>query len=205
MPGPAYTVRTPRLLLRCWDPADAPLYRQALGDSREHLLPWLPWVRDEPRSLDDQVARLRGLRALFDMGRDFIYGAFAAEGGELVGSVGLHPRAGEGAREISLWTTARHAGSGYGTEASVALLRVAFEVDEVRRVELHCDPRNHASRHLAAKLGFEHEATLRARDEDEHGAPADVMIWSLFREGYAASRVARADVEAFDAMGRRLL
>ena len=204
MPGPAYTLRTPRLVLRCWEPADAPAYRAALEVSREHLLRWIPWMVDEPRPLDDQVKRLRGLRAWFDTGRDFIYGAFERDGGALVGSVGLHPRT-PGARELSFWMDVRHAGRGHATEAAGALVRLAFEVDAVERVEVHCDPRNEASRRIAARLGFVHEATLRGRDHDEHGAPTDLMIWSLFRDAYGASPAAAAEVEAFDAIGRPLL
>jgi RimJ/RimL family protein N-acetyltransferase len=204
VPGPAYTIRTPRLLLRCFQPADAPAYGEALAASAGHLRPWLPWVKDEPRPLDEQLSRMRSFRALFDMGRDFSYGVFDPDGA-LLGAAGLHPRVGADAREASFWTTAAAAGHGLATEGTAALARVAFEVDGVRRLEAHCDPRNRASIRIAERLGFVHEATLRARDLDEDGTPADTMIWSLFREGYEASPAASAAVEAFDAMDRRLL
>ena len=44
--------------------------------------------------------RLRGFRARFDLGQDFIYGVFNAEENRLLGGTGLHTRAGQGAREI---------------------------------------------------------------------------------------------------------
>jgi RimJ/RimL family protein N-acetyltransferase len=204
VPGPAYTIRTPRLLLRCFQPADAPAYGAALAASVDHLRPWLPWVKDEPRPLDEQLSRMRSFRALFDMGRDFNYGVFGPDGA-LFGAAGLHPRAGADAREMSVWLSAATAGRGLGTEGTAALVRVAFEVDRVRRLELHCDPRNRASIRVAERLGFVHEATLRARDFDEDGTPADTMVWSLFRDAYPASPAASAEVTAFDAMDRRLL
>ena len=205
MPGPAYTLRTPRLLIRCWELADAAAYRDAMAASLDHLRPWMAWVKDEPRPLDDQVKRMRTLRAMFDLGRDFAYGIFAPADGVMLGSAGLHPRVGEGAREMSYWMAAAHAGRGFATEAAAALARVAFEVDGVRRVEVHCDPRNLASVRVPERLGFVHEATLRARDFDEDGSPADTMVWSLFRDAYEGSPVAAAEVEAFDAIGRRVL
>ena len=33
VPGPAYHIRTPRLLLRCWEPADASLLKEAIDAS----------------------------------------------------------------------------------------------------------------------------------------------------------------------------
>lgn len=205
IPGPAYVIHTPRLLLRCWEPADAPRFMRAIEESREHLRRWLPWVKDEPLPLDDQVKRLRALRAAFDRGETFAYGVFSADGSELLGGAGLYTHAGPDAREIGAWLTAGAIRQRFGSEMGAALTRVAFEVDGVRRVEMHCDPRNQASVRVPPRLGFVHEATLRARDLLEDGTPSDSMIFSLFEEDYPRSPCASAQVEAFDAIGRRLL
>lgn len=204
IPGPAYRIRTPRLLIRCWEPSDAPRFMRAVEESREHLRRWLPWVKDEPLPLDEQVKRMRSLRGAFDNGQAFFYGLFTPDGDEIVGGVNALP-AGDGARELGGWMHVRHDGRGYATEAGAALTRVAFEVDGMRRVEMHCDPRNEPSTRLPQKLGFVHEATLRARDLLEDGTPSDSMVWSLFADDYPASPCAAAELEAFDAMGRTLL
>jgi RimJ/RimL family protein N-acetyltransferase len=205
MPGPAYRVHTSRLVLRCWSPTDAPLLVAAVTASREHLLPWMPWAEHEPESLDDKVRRLRGFRAEFDRDRDFIYGIFSRDESEVIGGTGLHPRVGEGGRDIGYWIHTEHLGRGYATEAAAAMTRVGFEVEGLRRVEIHCDPRNERSLRVTRKLGFTHEATLRSRSVTAAGEARDTMIWSLLREDYAGTPAAAAEVEAFDVLNRRLL
>ena len=59
----AYRIETDRLLIRCWSPADAPVLRAALDESDQHLRPWIPWMKDEPKSLDETAAGLRIKRA----------------------------------------------------------------------------------------------------------------------------------------------
>ena len=69
VPGPAYRIQTPRLVIRCWQPADAPLLADAVTASLEHLRPWMPWVHAEPEELEAKVQRLRGFRAQLRPGR----------------------------------------------------------------------------------------------------------------------------------------
>lgn len=42
--GPAYRIYTRRLVLRCWEPADAEIISQAIIEGKDHLLPWMPWA-----------------------------------------------------------------------------------------------------------------------------------------------------------------
>lgn len=51
---PAPRLTTARLVLRCYTPADAPLLKEALDSSLEHLCPWLPWTRPESRPLEER-------------------------------------------------------------------------------------------------------------------------------------------------------
>jgi RimJ/RimL family protein N-acetyltransferase len=205
MRGPAYRVRSERLLLRCWDPADAPKLIQAVTESLDHLRPWMLWAKNEPEDLDTKVERLRRTRASFDRGRDLTYGVFSPDESRVLGGAGLHPRVGSDAKEIGYWIHVDHTGRGYATEATAALTRVAFEVERVRRVEIHCDPRNERSLAIPRKLGYTHDATLRGRTPAVGGGVRDSMVWSMLEEELAASPVARVPVEAYDALGRRLL
>ncbi|QDE88875.1 GNAT family N-acetyltransferase [Myxococcus xanthus] len=203
--GPAYTLQTARTLLRCWSPADAARALRAIDASLDHLRPWLDWARHYPISVEQQAAVLRRFRGSFDLGQDFTYAVFDRGGTEVLGGCGLHPRVGEGGREIGYWIAAQHAGQGLATEVAAALVRVAFELDGLRRVEIHCDPLNVPSAAVARKLGFTHEGTLRQRLQAADGSWRDIMLWTLLAEDYRASPAAASDLEAFDVLGQRLL
>ena len=204
-PGPAYRVCTSRLLIRCWQPRDAEMLKTAIDESLEHLRPWMPWAMDEPEDLQAKIDRLGRWRGMFDLGKDFVYGLFGPDEDIVLGSSGLHTRVGEGAREIGYWIHADYANQGLATEAAGALTRIAFEVDDVARVEIHCDPRNVRSAAVPRKLGFTHEATLRERVADAEGEHHDSMIWSLFRAEYSVSPAHEIPVQAWDAVGRKIL
>ncbi|NPD24607.1 GNAT family N-acetyltransferase [Corallococcus exiguus] len=202
---PAYTVQTARTVLRCWSPADAPLALRAIEANLEHLRPWMEWAKRYPMSVAQQAGQLRRMRGLFDLGQDCAYGVLSRDGSEVLGGTGLHPRVGEGALEIGYWISASHTGQGLATEIAGALTRVAFEVEGVRRVEIHCDPRNVRSAAVARRLGFVHEGTLRQRLVAPDGALRDTMSWTLLVEEYAASPAAATVIEAFDVLGQKLL
>ncbi|RKH13402.1 N-acetyltransferase [Corallococcus sp. CA053C] len=202
---PAYTVQTEHALLRCWSPADAGPALRAIESSLAHLLPWMPWAKQYPMNVAQQAAHLRRMRGLFDLGQDFAYGVFSRDGAEVLGGTGLHPRVGEGALEIGYWVAAGHTGRGLATEIAGALTRVAFEVEGMRRVEIHCDPRNVPSARVAQRLGFTHEGTLRQRLVAPDGTRRDTMIWTLLADEYPRSRAAAVIVEAFDLLGQKLL
>lgn len=203
--GPAYRIITARLVLRCWQPTDAPLITAALIESREHLLPWMPWAANEPLEPSQRVKVLRRFRGEFDLDQDFIYGVFNRDESRVLGGTGLHTRLGEGAREIGYWVHVDFTHQGLATELSAALTRVAFEIEGVNRVEIHCDPGNVYSAAVPRKLGYTHEGTLRARSIGSDGLPSDSMIWTLFKEDYPNSPSASAQVEAYDAIGQRIL
>jgi RimJ/RimL family protein N-acetyltransferase len=205
IPGPAYRIHTQRLVLRCWEPADAPLAKAAVDGSIEHLLPWLPWAAGHPQELQEHIERLRTWRSHFDAGQDFVYGVFARDESRVLGGSGLHIRTRDkDAREIGYWIHKDFTNQGLATELSAALTRVAFEIDQVKRVEIHCLPENLRSAAVPRKLGFSHEATLHQRIPLEDGSQGDVMIWTLFAADYPTSPAASAQIEAFDAAGRRI-
>ena len=202
---PPYRIVTERLVLRCWEPRDAPLLKEAVDSSIDHLLPWMPWAVHEPQSLEEKVALLRQFRGKFDLGQDFTYGIFSPDETQALGGTGLHTRIGDDALEIGYWIRASRAGEGLGTESTAALTRVAFEFTEVDRVEIHCEPENERSLRIPRKLGYAEEARLRRRLYPAGGEPRDVVVFSLFRDTYGGTPAASAELEAFDAVGARVL
>jgi RimJ/RimL family protein N-acetyltransferase len=204
-PSPAYRIHTQRLVVRCWHPVDAPLLSAAIAQSLEHLKAWMPWAHDEPKDLQQRMDWLRQSRGKFDLGQNFNYGIFNPDETQVLGGIGLHTGIGNDALEIGYWIHAHHINQGLATEAAAALTKVAFTVNGVARVEIHCDPTNLRSAAIPRKLGFTHEATLRQRVENHEGRKRDSMIWSLFAQDYSISKAAAVVVEAFDGMEQKIL
>ena len=202
----AYRIHTARMVLRCWEPADAPLIAAALIESpRSNPMPWMPWAANEPVALSQRVKWLRECRGKFDLDQDYIYGVFAPDESRVIGGTGLHTRAGEAAREIGYWIHVDFTHRGLATELSAALTRVAFEVDQVNRVEIHCDPQISTARRCRATRATPSKAPCAPARSAAMACPANSMVWSLLRDEYPASPSASAQVEAYDATGQRLL
>jgi RimJ/RimL family protein N-acetyltransferase len=197
----AYRVETPRLVLRCWSPEDAPALRAALDKSDRHLRPFIPFMKDEPRSLQGTEDWLCGHRAAFDRGENFRFGVFTKDG-QLVGENMLLRRVGPDALEIGYLTHLGFEGRGYATEASAALVKVAFEFYDAQRVEIHHAAANRASGRIPERLGFTLRETLRDHIEDTEGRLHDGVIWCLHAPEYPATPPARAEITAFDALGQ---
>lgn len=201
--APAYRVETARTVLRCWRPADAPLLANAVTASVEHLRPWMPWVESEPEELAVKVARLRTFRAHFDLDQEYIYGIFDPAEERVLGGTGLHGGLGDGVLEIGYWIHADQVNQGLATEVSAALTKVAFEINRVHRVEIHCDPSNTQSAAVPRKLGFIHETTRRSYLQLADGTYRDTMIWTMLAPEYSERLPATATITAYDSCGRR--
>ena len=203
-PPPPYRIETERLVIRCYDPRDAPLTKDAIDSSLEHLRAWMQWAVDEPVSLEEKTDLLKGFRSEFDAGENFAYGIFSADESEQLGGTGLHPRVGPGGLEIGYFIRASATRQGIATESSAALTRVGFEVCGADRIEIRIDPRNQASFGIPRKLGFAEEATLRRRLPWYRGEPLrDVTIFTLFREDFDPAIA--PGIRAFDARGEQLI
>ena len=202
--NPAYRIETKRLVVRCYDPADAPLLAESISVNVEHLRPWMPWVYREPEPMEEKFQRLKRFRGLFDLGQDFVYGIFNPDETKLIGGTGLHTRLGDGELEIGYWIHKDYINQGLVTESTAALVKVAFEILRVHRIEIHMDSENTASAAIPRKLGFTYEGTLRGklRFLDTW---RDTMIWGLLESEYPNSPSAKAEIKAFDADGQPVL
>lgn len=201
---PAWRVETDRLRLRCFEIEDAAAFRSLLDRNNEHLRPWIPWMKHEPLSLPDTAQRLRQFQTNFRNNKEFRYAICQRERGRLIGLAGLHTRVGPGVLEIGYLLDRNESGKGYALETTQALLRVAFELHAIPRVEIHCAPENVASARIPAKLGFRHERTHRSHTEDSEGARRDSMLWCMTREDYEQSSMNSLSIRAFDSAGREI-
>lgn len=175
-------IETERLLLRPWQPEDAPRLKAAIDANLEHLRAWMPWARHEPSALETITARIARFEHDFAAGLDATYGIFARDDRRVLGGTGLHLRI-PGGVEIGYWLDHREQGRGFATEASQALIAEAFRHPEVSRVQIRCDPRNTRSAAVPRRLGFRHVETLAGQVHAPDGSERDTMIWELTRPG----------------------
>ena len=204
MSAKTYKIETERLIIRCYMPEDAPLLKNSIDESLEHLIPWMPWAKQEPETVEKKMERLRRYRGEFDLGIDYVYGIFHKEEKIQIGSTGLHTRIGDDAREIGYWINAHYINQGYATETVKALIKVGFEIEDLQRIEIRCSPENIRSQRIPEKLGFMHEATLQRRNMDSDGNRGDVMIWTLFKEKYDKAAYENFHIKAYDVGGRMI-
>jgi RimJ/RimL family protein N-acetyltransferase len=202
---PPYRIETERLVMRCYDPRDAPLLKEAIDSSLDHLRPWMPWARHEPQPLEQKMELLRAFRGRFDAGTDFAYGVFEPDESRQLGGAGLHPRGGQGSLEIGYWIRADATGRGLATEVTAVLTRVGFEKCGLVRVDIQVDPVNERSARIPRKLGFVEEGLLRRRLEPYEGEERrDALMFTMLAEELAASPCTAYAYRAYDALDREV-
>jgi RimJ/RimL family protein N-acetyltransferase len=202
--NPAYRIETDRLVVRCYQPTDVQLLAESVAESVDHLKPWMPWAHSEPELFEAKVDRVKRFRGEFDLGENFVYGIFNLEEDRLLGGTGFHTRIGDEQLEIGYWIHKDFINQGLVTESTAALVKVAYEVIHIHRLEIHCDPRNLASAAIPRKLGFTYEGTLRAKTRflDQW---SDSMVWGLLEGEYPNTPSCRASIKVYDARGNPLL
>jgi RimJ/RimL family protein N-acetyltransferase len=174
---PPTRIETPRLVLRCWSPSDAPLLKAAIDLSIDHLRRWMPWAFDEPSELHEVEERLARYRSEFLQGAGFVYGLFDSTEAEVVGGSGLMPRVGPRALEIGYWIRVDRTGQGLATEATRALTSAGLALPDIDRTQIHVDPKNAASASIPRKLGYRLVETRRGNKQTPEGELRDTLVF----------------------------
>ncbi|WP_205699132.1 GNAT family N-acetyltransferase [Conexibacter sp. SYSU D00693] len=174
-------LRTPRLDLRPFTPADVPAMAKVYGDPEvmRHVATGEPWSAARTHAILEAYARRHrrdGISVLAVVERAT---------GDLLGDAGLEPSpATDGALEVG-WTLRRDAwGRGVATEAGAACVRHALTVPGAQAVEALVVPTNTASVRVALKLGLrpaghrhahgrEHRVLRLTRGQER---PMDVVV-----------------------------
>lgn len=162
------TLRTGRLLLRGFSPADAPRVRELAG-AREVAATTLTI----PHPYEDGMAEawIRGHAAAWEQ-RGRLSLAVTTEADGLVGCIGLSVVPDHGHGEIGYWIGVPYWNRGFATEAAGAVLDHGFGELGLHRVVARHFTGNPASGRVLRKLGMVHEGTLR-----EH-----VRRWGRFED-----------------------
>ncbi len=155
--------------------------------SLPELKQWLPW----PHDAYDKVDALRFVRDSNKAWREqraFDFAIRREGDGRHLGNVSIwwtsRPNA---CAEIGYWVRSDVTGTGIGTEATRAMLRLGFEEMGLHRVTLRIAVGNAGSERIAEKLGFQREGVLR-EVIDVGGRRVDHSIHSLLRPEWRAGR-----------------
>ena len=197
--GPAYSLTTSRLVLRCIEPTDAPAFRALVAKNQQRLALWGDTTPFQ--TLPGVISWARRLRGWFDVGQVFCFSVLLHGQSEPIGFGELDPRHPEGGFEISGWFDADASGKGYATEATGALMKLAFELYGARRVEMYCDPDNLDMQKLSRRLGYQHEASFRRRIK-RGGEPRDRMLWTVHDCDWPTTAPAALELLVCDVLGQ---
>lgn len=176
---PVWPLRTERLVLRPFEPADADAF--AVGWASEE---WTSLLLSRPMNRAE-VGEM--VRRRMDPGDGAFVGlVVATHDGIVVGDSMLHLQ-GTGLTEGEIgWTILPGSGGrGYATEAARAVLRLGFEHFGLRRIVANLDARNDRSAALCERLGMRREVH-RLGDFWSKGTWTDSYEYALLREEWRA-------------------
>jgi ribosomal-protein-serine acetyltransferase len=176
-----------RVLLRPYRAGDGQALWEAVDESREHVLPWLPWAGQHTAPADSE-AWVRKSQAKWILREDLGMGVWERETGRYLGGIGLHRIDWDvPAFEIGYWLRRTAVGHGYITEAVRLLCRCAFEELAANRVLICCGAGNHRSAAVPQRLGFVSEGCMRNYKRDTDGTLYDMLMFSMTPQDYAAT------------------
>ena len=161
----APTLKTDRLILRNIEKSDAQYLKYLLKPEIEAVSG--PYMPHSEAQLAQHIDRIRGNMA---------WGVILDDG-TWIGDIGVFSIAEYKVGEIAWYMDPLYWNRGYAFEAATAVLRYAFETLGFVRVSAQIAEDNHASRHLAEKLGFELHAILPQANLG--GKVVDVAYYSL--------------------------
>ncbi len=166
--------------LRLLDERDADELERVVAANHDHLARWLPWVEATAAAgVEARREYVRRARRQAEANDGFQTAVVA--GGAIVGVVGFH-HVDWANRSTSLgyWLAADRQGRGIMTAAVRALVRHAFEVWQLNRVEIRVAVGNARSAAIPRRLGFAEEGILR-QAERHADVYKDIVVYSLLR------------------------
>ena len=157
---------------------DAQSTCEAVRESLDDLLPWMPWCRRD-YSLDDARTWIEQQVKAADAGTSFQF-AIVSDG-RFAGVIGLND-VDKGNRRANLgyWVRTSARGRGMATSAVTLLHRWAMQHTELFRLELLIATGNVVSQRVADKAGAAREGILRQRIVVP-GVAYDAVLYSFTR------------------------
>ena len=174
-------IETERLVLRAFEPEDLDAVHAMRSDPRvTRYLYWDVHTREESRAALEQRI---GFRGILKEGDVLAVAWVERTSGEIVGDLILRCLSTEhSVGELGFVVLPDHQGHGYATEASRAMLSVAFDEIGFHRVVGHLDARNVASARVLEKLGMRREAHFVENEWVKGEWQSDLVYAILDRE-----------------------
>jgi len=165
--------------LRPYAVADALDVCQAVHESLNELMPWMPWCHPNYSLLDSRTW-LEGQVKAFQAGTAFEF-AIVSSAGRYLGGCGVNDIGQANRRgNIGYWVRTSEARRGVATAAVRLAYQWAMENTNLLRLEILIAVGNVASQRVAEKAGAVREGTLRKRLL-LHDEPHDAVMFSLIR------------------------
>ena len=166
--------------LRLLEERDANDLERVVSANHGYLAEWLPWVRaTADAGVEARREYVRRARRQSEANDGFQ--AVIVAGRSIVGVVGFH-HVDWANRSTSLgyWLAQDRQGRGIMTEAVRALVRHAFDVWQLHRIEIRVAVGNARSAAIPRRLGFAEEGILRHAERHADGYK-DIVVYSLLR------------------------
>jgi len=188
-----------RVLLRPYRRGDGRELFEAIDGSRAHLSRYMTWPNELP-AVEDCEARVRIMRAKWDLREDLPMTIRSKATGAILGGTGMH-RFDWKIRsfEIGYWVRTDAERKGYVQEACRLLSALAFRRLDATHVRIQCDAKNERSAAVPRAMGFREEARLRANTLSPEGALRDTLVFGITREEFEAAAWAAPALAAVDA------
>jgi ribosomal-protein-alanine N-acetyltransferase len=176
-----------RVRLRTLTEEDYGEWFEVRARCRDWLVPWEPRPDGSPTTPEDRasfVARCAARERERQMGTGYGFGIFVD--GSLAGEITLSSiqRGPFQNAFVGYWVDRARAGQGLAPEATVVVLRFAFEELSLHRIEVAIVPRNRASRRVVEKLELREEGVaLRYLEID--GRWEDHVRYAITSEEWA--------------------
>jgi RimJ/RimL family protein N-acetyltransferase len=193
-PGAAPCLRLPRLsdgtvALRAFTDADAPLIQSVGSDPLIPLITTVPASGSTAEALGYIARQHDRLRT----GAGYSFAVTDAATDEAFGQIGLwlHDLR-QGRASIGYWIAPARRRRGGGSRALAVLVRWAWTVPGLERLELYVEPWNEASWRTAEAAGFQREGVLR-QWQAVGQTRRDMFMYSLLRSDTGQADTGQAD------------
>lgn len=152
------------LLIRPWQPDDAPLLYSAASESVATVGPWLPWLTAQYTLVDSEQWTAESAEH-WRARTEFRFGVFdSGDPRRCVGGVGLnHLNRMHGFANLGYWVRSSATGQGIAVRAARRAACFGLTTGALGRIEILTAVDNAASQRIADRLGASFEGVLRDR------------------------------------------